>query len=218
MRAALLYAVTIVLAMVIGASAQVGYQVTAALVQAIDGSIGSPSISFANATNTGFYYTGTADELGMTVGGVDLGIFKVQTGTLTATEVRKLNATPVEVIASPGTGQAIIVHSVQWMMDYGGTAFDSVGAGDDLRLLYDGDSVIISDCDRLNCINGAGTSDTFGMAWGPVNFAGYNPIADKAINATLKTSEWAAADDDANGNSVIRYLIIYRLITLDLSL
>ena len=58
----------------------------------------------ADATENGLNFgTGwdadieAATDLSLTVDGNDLGVWKVAAGTLTATQVRKLNATPVEV-------------------------------------------------------------------------------------------------------------------------
>jgi len=194
-----------------------------------DGTISLPSYSFTNGGTNGLYNTtaaaaGVVDLLGMAQGGNDLGAWGVATGTLTATQVRKLNATPVEVIAAPGAGFAVVVESVQWHLDYGGTVFDSVGAGEDLTLVWDaGNTRVTGDCDNgeggiVGCLDADGTVDSFGhsQAYDFANNAQVLFAAD-GVMAQILVGEWASTDDDSDGNSPIRYIIRYRVVKVDLS-
>ena len=140
----------------------------------------------------------------------------IATGTLTATQVRKLNATPVEVIAAPGSGKAVVIESVRYMMDWGGTAFDSVGAGEDLSLEYTVASGIIT-CDNSSCLPAGSAADVYGISIGQNSFLGERLNDNAAVDVTILSGEWASTDDDSDGNSLVRYRIRYRVVTLDLS-
>lgn len=133
-------------------------------------------------------------------------------GTLTATQVRTLNATPVTVISAPGSGKYIKVLSCHWWLDYGGTAYDAEVAGDTLGLRYtngSGDAVV--DVVPGNTI-GSATADYHVVVFPPaIGTAEINPVENAAIVASIASSEWAAADADANGNSVLKYEIVYEV-------
>ena len=184
-----------------------------------DGTLALPSITNEGDPNTGVHFP-SADSLGFTVGGNDLGTWKVAVGTLTATQVRKLNATPVEVIAAPGSGLSIAVDSVQLHFDYGGTVYDNVGAGEDIACLYvtDGSRAQVEDCDNLSCVVGGGTADDYGlMSSGTFAGSAFELNDNDAVELFILSGEWATTDDDSDGNSPIHYLIRYRVVTLDLS-
>jgi hypothetical protein len=182
----------------------------------IDGTQAAPVYAMLD-TDTGFYST-SADGLGMSHGGNDLGQWYVATGTLTASQVRNLNTTPIEVIGAPGSGKAIIVESAQWMLDWNANAYDNVGAGEDLFLRYDTSVNEASGrCDSSSCINAAATADAFGHSEGIPDNLGIIPKDNEAIDVIILVGSWAAADLDANGDSPVHYLIRYRVVTLDLS-
>ena len=63
-------------------------------------------------------------------------VIHYDTVTLTSAQVLTLNATPVELIATPGVSAFIEVVSVGLILDYGGTNVFTVGAGSDLVVEY----------------------------------------------------------------------------------
>jgi hypothetical protein len=139
---------------------------------------------------------------------------RVAKGTLTATQVRNLRATPVEVIAAPAAGSAIVVESIQPMLDWNANAYDSVGAGEDIQLVT-GATALLDVCDTATCLDLAAVADAYGHA---ANKRTSGIIPKSATAVTIKNSgagEWAAADLDANGDSPIHYKIRYRVIRLD---
>ena len=138
------------------------------------------------------------------------------TGTLTATQVRKLNATPVEVVTASGSGKAIQIESYQLMLDWNSIAYDNDAGGEDFRLINSTGASASHDCDNNTCLNVDAVADDFGWGSGPSSL-GTKLIAASAIRITILNGEIAAADDDANGNSPIHYLIRYRIVTLDIS-
>ncbi len=156
-----------------------------------------------------------------TIDGLDLGAWKVATGTLTATQVRKLNGTQVEAIAAPGNGKSIVVESFQVMLDYGGTIYDSIGAGEDLTLVYDvaNTRAQVGDCDAsTNCLDPAATADDFALVRGYQFSDNASRLeSNDAVNWQILSGEWASTDDDTDGNSPIHYLIRYRIVATDIT-
>ena len=65
----------------------------------------------------------------------------VRSVRFTGAWVRALNATARELVAAPGPGRALVPISIRARMD-GGTAFSSIGAGDDIILRYDGTTAV----------------------------------------------------------------------------
>ena len=198
------------------------------LIGALTGTTGAdtpPEAEFAINIATGwdFDINGQTD-LSLAVDGVDVGTWKVASGTLTATQVRKLFATQVEVIAAPGSGFGIAVESAQFMLDWAAVAYDSIGAGEDLVLLYASNGIASTEhllkCDNAACLPGAATADSFGHTVGPdptSSFGGLNILDNEAVEIGILTAEWADTDADSDGDSPIHYRIRYRIYELDIS-
>lgn len=139
--------------------------------------------------------------------------YLVATGTLTASQVRNLNATPVTVIAAPGSGKAIVVDSLQLTLDFNSNVYDDDGAGEDFYLLYTGGQAVTNACDNATCLNVDQASDAFGyIQSNPVQ--GYVLASNTSVSITIASGELAAANNDANGDSPIRYRIRYRIVDL----
>lgn len=212
-----IYSSPVAIRFAVGGSQQVA--IAANTLAAPSGTISAAGISFLADLDTGLYVAGT-NGLGLTAGGNDLGQWYVATGTLTATQVRTLFTTPVTVIAAPGSGKSLIVESVQFHLDYGGTVFDSVDAGEDIRVQYvTSDSEILSPCDSSTCVIATQTSDSWGAAVGHHSSgnAAYRLRDNDGVELQILIGNWATTDDDSDGNSPMHYLIRYRVVTLDLS-
>ncbi len=141
------------------------------------------------------------------------------TGTLTATQVRKLNATPIDLIASPGAGKAIIVEDIELFMDWNANVYDAVGAGDDLQLEYAGgvDIMRIESAgfvDQVNDEKWYGKANAYDVAAGVAGGIDLLTIDNEAVRITVLVGELAAADADVNGDSPIKWKIRYRVKTL----
>lgn len=173
-----------------------------------------PSLTFFTDANTGVWRPG-ADTLGFAAGGEDLGQWKVARGTLTATQVRTLFTTPVEIIAAPGASTAIILESAQLMLDWNANAYDSVGATENLNLGTASQGQL--QCDPVTCIAGASVADNFGFTKSSSVFDGRTLVANEAVTVSILNGNWALADNDANGDSPIHYLLRYREVATDLS-
>jgi hypothetical protein len=142
--------------------------------------------------------------------------WKVATGTLSASQVRNLNATPVEVIAAPGVGKAIVIDSAQFMLDWESAAYDDDGAGEDLTVKFTTASASIAVCDQALCMNADATADDFGIVMDSSSHTGRPLAENEGISITILVGEWAAADLDANGDSPVHYVIRYREVDVNL--
>lgn len=178
------------------AAAQIGYQ------------IGGSSSSIAFPAN---------GCVQMTANSEDLGQWCVATGTLTPTQVRNLNGTHITVISAPAAGTALVFESAQLMLDFGGTAYDNVASGEDIRFRYAGSGAVVSEvCDEAACMNGDSGADQYGIVVAR-SIAGIDLTAATGIEVEILNGEWATTDDDSDGNSPIHYLIRYRIVTVDIS-
>jgi hypothetical protein len=127
------------------------------------------------------------------------------TGTIATAAVKTLNATPVEVIPTPGVGKYIEVVSCHWFLDFAAAGYDAAAAGDALVLKYTnagGDEVVAQV--PGNTI-GAAVADYHTVVQavqGPLI-----PVANAAIVAHILVGEWFAAA----GDSPLKYEIVYRV-------
>lgn len=154
-----------------------------------------------------------ASQLGYNPEGIS-----IATGTLTATQVRKLNATAVEVIAAPGSGKSLVIITAQYMLDYGGTAYDQAAAGENLLLKYttSGNRIIADALETNSCLGASETADSHCIT----TIDGINILLlrdNQSASLAILNGEWATTDDDSDGNSPIHYSIRYRVVTRDLS-
>jgi len=138
--------------------------------------------------------------------------WSIKKGQLTSAQILALNGTPIECIAAPGAGYAIIVDHAEFFLDYG-TATYVDEAGDDLVLTYtDGSGIEV-----INPIDGADFvglgADAFAYSAGHVqaDVQGFIPTANAAIVAFMKNSEVTT------GDSPINYAIYYRRIPVTLT-
>ncbi len=165
-------------------------------------------------TGTPFFAAagGVVDLLGFAQGGNDLGVWGVAEGVIANAALRTLNATPVEVIAAPGAGFAVVIDSAQFMLDFATAGFDGVGATEDIILEYTG-ALNLLDCDPVTCLDAAAGADAFGYSADIIPVDGFVPVAAAAVDIALLNGEWFGAA----GGSALRYSIRYRVIEVDFS-
>lgn len=128
-------------------------------------------------------------------------------GTLTNSQVRTLNATPVSVIAAPGAGKYIRVLNCYWRLNYTAPAFDAAAAGDTLVLRSENSSGPI--------LTDAVAGDVIGAASGNYEVIVSPSVeqvvsANKAIVAHITTGEWYSAA----GGSSLSYKVYYQILTI----
>jgi len=137
--------------------------------------------------------------------------WSIARGQLSSAEILALNGTPIEVIAAPGAGYAIIVDHAEFFLDYGTATYDE-GAGEDLVLTYtDGSGIEV-----INPVDGADflglAADAFAYSAGHVqaDVQGFIPTANAAIVAFMKSGEVIT------GDGVVNYAVYYRRIATTL--
>lgn len=132
---------------------------------------------------------------------VGTGVQSVAEVTIAAGAVATLNATPVELVAAPGAGKAIVVDEVQWWLDFGSTAYDAAASGDTLVAKYtNGSGAAVVDTVAGDTFGGA-SADAYAVARG----ASVAPVANAAVVAHINTGEWYGAAGDSPVKARIRY-------------
>lgn len=126
-------------------------------------------------------------------------------GTLSSAQLLAMNATPIEVIAAPGAGSAIIVEEVELFLDYG-TATYAADAGEDLVLRYGTSAVAIDTWDDADTII-EGTADERRLTK-PDTDLDLDDADNEAVEFAILSGEWAT------GDSPIKYRIKYRTLSL----
>lgn len=157
----------------------------------------------ASGITTGTTRTWTAPDQDL---GADQFIHRAS-GTISAADLRTLNATPVSMIATPGAGKYVKVLWAHWFLDYGGVQMDAAAAGDTLVARYtDGSGAAVVDAVAGDTIGGAVADyHTTVMAVPEVV-----PVVNAAIVAHINTGEWFAAA----GTSELKWVAYYQVVTL----
>lgn len=133
-------------------------------------------------------------------------VIKSKIVTLTAAQVRTLNATPVTVVAAPGSGKALVVMGWHVWYDYATAAYDAVASGDDLALKYTN----ASGAQAAVKIAGAGfadqTSDQHRYAPGTITET--TPVENAALVAHILVGEWYSAAGAGTLTIQVQYMEI----------
>ena len=138
--------------------------------------------------------------------------WSIARGQFTSTQFLILNGTPVEVVAAPGAGFAIIVHHAEFFLDYATTGY-TVGAGEDLALAYTNASGSLLTLPVDGGDFHDNTADSFAYAPGMLQAddQGLVLTANAAVVAFLQSG------DLADGDSPVNYAVYYRRIATTLS-
>lgn len=130
------------------------------------------------------------------------------TTTISNAATKTLHATPVEIVAAPGAGKAIVDLRVNVKYVYATAAFDSVGGSDDMEFRYTDASgaKLANDIETTGMLDQ--TSDQYRMS-GPV-LTSLTPVANAPVVVTIATGEVYAA---AGGGSLV-IQAFYRVVTL----
>lgn len=157
----------------------------------------------------------TADEIADAIDGASNsnipGEPQTTTVTLTAAQLRKLNATPVTLVAAPGAGYALVPIRTVAKLTAGSNAFDAVGDGDDLTIKYTNSSgAIVTHFETTGFLDQLTNQVRVAL---PGNASGalkeVTPVANAALVAHILAGEIAAADANANGNGTLSIEIQY---------
>lgn len=136
----------------------------------------------------------------------DIPVIKTVVKQITAVQLRTMNATPISVIAAPGSGKANVPLYMHAWLDYNSAAFDAVGASDNLCLRYTDGSGTILTVDVAGQSFFDATSDQHRFVKGITTEI--TPLENTAIVAHIKTGEIYSAAGNSPLNLHITYLEI----------
>lgn len=126
------------------------------------------------------------------------------TVTVTAAQVKALNATPKEIIAAPGAGKALILEDAELFLDYGSAAYAGIASNEDLQLRYtNGSGQLIATVEATGFLDLTADAYRFVRPTGEIT-----PPANAAIVLCMSTGEVIT------GDSPIKVRPRYRTVTL----
>ncbi len=147
-----------------------------------------------------------------------------RTTTITAAQVRTLNATQVEIVPAPGAGLAIAVERVQFMLDFNSNAYNNDAAGEDLVVTGGnfgiGSGVYVVRCDNAVCLDVDATQDEYGWTTAEdvtSTSGGHELVPNTNLELGILGGEIASPNNDSSGDSPIIVRVYYRLLKVDLS-
>lgn len=112
--------------------------------------------------------------------------------TVATAAVKTLNATPVTLVAAPGSGKFIAVQDVTFFLDYASAAYDGIAAGEDLTVRYtDGSGQLIATCETTGFLDQTADQVRF-VDFGAATVI--TPVANAAVVLHMSTGEIATGD------------------------
>ena len=123
-----------------------------------------------------------------------------------------LHATPIELVAAPGAGKALILTGAQLHLDYNSAAYAGIAAGEDLSIEYSGGAQV-AEIETTGFLDQ--TADQYRWAYPAANLgatvASVTPVANVGLDLSLLIGEIIT------GDSPLIVEVRYRTVTLDLS-
>ena len=134
---------------------------------------------------------------------------QVASARLSPADVRALSGAPLELIADPGDGKAIVLTGVLVNWTRAGTAFDSVGASDDLEFRYNaaGGTQILG-IETTGFLDGAASGYRWVPAVSPTDTALVQPVGSQRIIVRLGGAI-------TGGSGTLRIRAYYRILRLE---
>lgn len=124
---------------------------------------------------------------------------------ITSDDIKALNSSPKELIASPGAGKAILLDNVVLSYKYGGTQYTGGGT---MRVQYAGTSTHIMTTLSFDNFLTAGVVDQLRGYPMSSSSGGVNMIANAAIQLACATANFAT------GNGTMKASIQYRIVNV----
>lgn len=145
---------------------------------------------------------------------LDSAILKEATGSLTQANITGMNATPVELIAAPAAGSAIVVDEIELFHDYATAAYTS---GGDVSIKYGTSGAVITLVDVAFV---TGTSDInrwirptiYNLDASTGTATGFDILTAAATNVSITNA--TAAFANGNASNIIKWRIRYKVVTL----
>lgn len=124
--------------------------------------------------------------------------------TITTAQVKALYTTPIELIAAPGAGYAVVLDSAVVFLDYATTKYDGIAAGEDLNIRYtDGSGALVATIETDPFL--ASEADALRYVQ-PTTAAALIPVEDAALVLYM------ASGNIATGDSPLKLKLYYRVI------
>jgi len=131
------------------------------------------------------------------------------TGSLTNAQIKALHGTPIQVLATPGSGKVICIQQIQAKMVYGGNNVFVAGAAQTINFYY-GTSTSIGIA--LTNANIVAAATQFGTA-SPVAVTGANTVFDN-IAVNLFNPIATEITGNAAGDNTITWRIVYCVVAI----
>lgn len=126
------------------------------------------------------------------------------TVTVSSAELLALYATPKELVAAPGAGYALVLDSATLFLDYTGTAYAGIAAGEDLTIKYtNAAGATLATVEATGFLDATADALRFVL---PTTTAAFTPVANAALVLHMLTGEIIT------GNSPLKVQINYRVI------
>lgn len=124
--------------------------------------------------------------------------------SITATELKALNATPKALVPAPGAGLSNVFDSAILFLDFGTVAYDGIAAGEDLAIKYtDAAGATLATVETTGFLDAGADAERFVRA---TTAAALTPVTNAAIVAHMLTGEIAT------GDSPLKMRVFYRTI------
>jgi hypothetical protein len=137
---------------------------------------------------------------------------KIASGTLTNSQIKNLNATPIALIAAPGSGKVIVVVQASIKLIYGGSNIFTSAGGATVSLYYGTSKEALSD-DWLTVANLISSVNRFQTLPGLIDSVNaYSNVENTALNAYNPIAS-EIAGNAANDNT-IAWSIMYFILTI----
>lgn len=172
---------------------------------------GIPIADLARSSTAGLPIVGNgsgADSAYQTLdsSGIAPGVVQVASVSLAAADIIGMNGTPVQILAAPGSGKAIVVESIVFEMIRSSTAFTGGGA---VSFQYHTTTTSVPHAGSIQASVVTGAAGTVLVALGPnVGSNGLVVPANEGIDITNATAAFAA------GTGTAKVFIKYRVITV----